>query len=129
MYHGRHWIFPLRAEAGSLPPRLEELVLRSDPDSDLPGSLLSHLELVEVREVVRERGASVFFGDRLSWLRETLRGPDGMLPLRLLQGLILLFGSVGETGELPGRDKGWKLVEVGFGGTGGGPAGFVPGLD
>lgn len=90
MYQGRAWIFPLRAEAGSLPPRLEELVLRSDPDPDLPGSLPSKsptpLEVVEMRDVVRVRGASVFLGERLSWLRETLLGPDWMLPLRLLQG-------------------------------------------
>lgn len=70
MYQGRAWIFPLREEAGSLPPRLEELVLRSDPDPDLPGSLLSRhptpLESVEGKEVVRVRGASVFLGDRLS---------------------------------------------------------------
>lgn len=118
MYQGRAWIFPLRADAGSLPPRLEELVLRSDPDPDLPCSLFSSsLELVEVREVVSVRDASVFLGDRLSWLRETLRGPDWMLPLRLLQGWIPfgefmlslkipLLGSVGETGELAGSDKG-----------------------
>lgn len=70
MYQGRAWIFPLKAEAGNLPPRLEELVLRSDPDPDLPGSLFSRpptpVEFVEVREVVRVRGASVFLGDRLS---------------------------------------------------------------
>lgn len=70
MYQGRACIFPLREEAGSLPPRLEELVLRSDPDPDFPGSLLSRhptpLELGEGREVVRVRGASVFLGDRLS---------------------------------------------------------------
>lgn len=121
MYQGRAWILPLRAEAGSLPPRLEELVLRSDPEPDLSGSLPSRpptpFELVEVREVVRVSGASVFLGDRLSWLRETLRGPDWILPLRLFQGWIPfggltdslktpLLGSVGETGELAGIDKG-----------------------
>lgn len=81
---------PLSAEAGSLPPRLDELVRKSDPDPDLPDSLFSSpplpVELVEVREVVRVSGASEFLGDRLSWLRDTLLGPDWMVPLRLLQG-------------------------------------------
>lgn len=86
MYQGRAWILPLRADAGSLPPRLEELVLRSDPEPDRLGSLPSNpLEEDEVREVVRVKGASVFLGDRLSWLRDTLLG-DWTLPLRLLQG-------------------------------------------
>lgn len=121
MYQGKDWIFPLRADAGSLPPRLDELVLRSDPEPDRPGSLLSRpptpLQSTEVGEVVIVTGASVFLGDRLSWLRETLLGPDWMLPLRLLHGwipfgvLIIslkipLFGSVGETGELAGKVNG-----------------------
>lgn len=43
---------------------------------------------------------------------------------------IPLLGSVGETGELAGNDKGWKLMgEVGLGGTGGGTASFVPELE
>lgn len=43
---------------------------------------------------------------------------------------IPLLGSVGETGELAGSDKGWRLVgEVGLGGTGGGMANFVPELE
>lgn len=43
---------------------------------------------------------------------------------------IPLLGSVGETGELAGSDKGWKLVgDVGLGGTGGGTASFVPELE
>lgn len=42
---------------------------------------------------------------------------------------IPLSGSVGETGELAGSDKGWKFVAaIGFGGTGGGMASFVPEL-
>lgn len=70
MYQGSAWILPRREEAGSLPPRLDELVLRSDPEPERPVSLLSRhptpLELVEMREVVRVRGASVVFGERLS---------------------------------------------------------------
>ena len=49
----------------------------------------SPLVEVEVREVVRLRGASEFLGDRLSWLRETLRDPgctEELLPLRLPHG-------------------------------------------
>lgn len=43
---------------------------------------------------------------------------------------IPLLGSVGETGELAGIDKGWKVVgEVGFEGTGGGIANFEPELE
>lgn len=47
----------------------------------------------------------------------------------MLSVKIPLFGSVGETGELAGSDKGWKFVAaVGFGGTGGGMASFAPEL-
>ena len=120
-YQGSAWILPRRADAGSRPPRLEELTLRSDPEPERPGSPTPDLEEEEVSEVVMQAGGSVLLGERLSWLRET-RLPDGTLPLRPPQGwrpfggltpsLGAPFteprGSWGETGEVAGRDKGWS---------------------